>query len=74
LHRNSLLLCSAGLIASKSRASLFIAIIALTVLGLIYLYRHSKKFFVVSLIAFIAVVCVVLLGAGSIPGLAGSEN
>jgi hypothetical protein len=49
---------------------LFIAIIALMVLGLIYLYRHSKKFFVVSLIAFIAVVCLVLLGAGSIPGLA----
>jgi O-antigen ligase len=64
------LLCSAGLIASKSRASLFIAIIALMVLGLIYLYRHSKKFFIVSLIAFIALVCVVLLGAGSIPGLA----
>ena len=64
------LLCSAGLIASKSRASLFIAIIALIVLGLIYLYRHSKKFFIVSLIAFITVVCVVLLGAGSIPGLA----
>lgn len=64
------LLCSAGLIASKSRASLFIAIIALMVLGLIYLYRHSKKFFIVSLIIFIAVVCVVLLGAGSIPGLA----
>ena len=64
------LLCSAGLIASKSRASLFIAIIALMVLSLIYLYRHSKKFFIVSLIVFIAVVCVVLLGAGSIPGLA----
>jgi hypothetical protein len=64
------LLCSAGLIASKSRASLFIAIIALVVLGLIYCYRHSKKLFVISLIIFIAIVCVVLLGAGSIPGLA----
>jgi hypothetical protein len=64
------LLCSAGLIASKSRASLFIAMIALVVLGLIYCYRHSKKLFVISLIIFIAVVCVVLLGAGSIPGLA----
>ena len=64
------LLCSAGLIASKSRASLFIAIIALVVLGLIYCYRHSKKLFVISLIIFIAVVCAVLLGAGSIPGLA----
>jgi O-antigen ligase len=64
------LLCSAGLIASKSRASLFIAIIALVALGLIYCYRHSKKLFVISLIAFIALVCFVLLGAGSIPGLA----
>ena len=64
------LLCSAGLIASKSRASLFIAIIALTVLGLLYLYRHSKKFFIVSLIVLITVVYFVLLGAGSIPGLA----
>ena len=64
------LLCSAGLIASKSRASLIIAIIALVILGLIYLYRHSKKFFVGSLIVFSAVICIVLLGAGSIPGLA----
>jgi hypothetical protein len=64
------LLCSAGLIASKSRASLFIAIIALVALGLIYCYRHSKKLFVISLIAFIALVFFVLLGAGSIPGLA----
>jgi len=67
------LLCSAGLIASKSRASLFIAIIAiivLMVLSLIYCYRHSKKLFVISLIIFIVVVCIVLLGAGSIPGLA----
>jgi O-antigen ligase len=64
------LLCSAGLIASKSRASLFIAIIALMVLGLIYLYRHSKKLFIISLAIFIVLVCVVLLGAGSIPGLA----
>jgi hypothetical protein len=64
------LLCSAGLIASKSRASLIIAITALVILGLIYLYRHSKKFFVGSLIVFSAVICIVLLGAGSIPGLA----
>lgn len=64
------LLCSAGLIASKSRASLFIAIIALVVLSLIYCYRHSKKLFVISLIVFIVAVCAVLLGAGSILGLA----
>ena len=64
------LLCSAGLIASKSRASLFIAFIALVALGLIYCYRHSKKLFVISLIAFIVLVCFAILGAGSIPGLA----
>jgi hypothetical protein len=64
------LLCSAGLIASKSRASLFIAIIVLVVLGLIYCYRHSKKLFVISLTIFMVLVCIVLLGAGSIPGLA----
>lgn len=64
------LLCIAGLIASKSRASLFIAIIALVALGLIYCYRHSKKLFVISLIAFIVLVCFAILGAGSIPGLA----
>ncbi|MCE7530516.1 O-antigen ligase [Polynucleobacter sp. IMCC 29146] len=64
------LLCTVGLIASKSRASLIIAFITLVVIGLIYLYRHSKKFFVVLLIFFIAIVCVFLLGAGSIPGLA----
>jgi hypothetical protein len=64
------LLCSAGLIASKSRASLLIALLALVILGLIYFYRHSKKFFIASLIIFIAVIGVALVGAGSIPGLA----
>lgn len=35
-----------GLLASKSRASLIIAIIALIVLGLVYLYRaHNKRFY-----------------------------
>ena len=64
------LLCTAGLIASKSRASLLIALIALAALGLIYLYRSSKKFFVISLIAFLVAIPLLLLGAGTIPGLA----
>jgi O-antigen ligase len=64
------LLCSAGLIASKSRASLLIALIALVILGLIYFYRQSKKIFVISLIVFLVASVIILLGAGSIPGLA----
>lgn len=64
------LLCTAGLIASKSRASLLIALIALAILGLIYFYRHSKKLFVISLIIFAVVIGILLLGAGSVPGLA----
>lgn len=64
------LLCTAGLVASKSRASLLIALIALAILGLIYFYRHSKKLFVISLIAFVVAIGILLLGAGSIPGLA----
>ena len=64
------LLCTAGLIASKSRASLLIALITLAILGLIYFYRHSKKLFVISLIIFAVVFGILLLGAGSVPGLA----
>ena len=64
------LLCTAGLVASKSRASLLIALIALVILGLIYCYRHSKKIFVISIIVFLVVITTILLGAGSIPGLA----
>jgi hypothetical protein len=45
------LLCSAGLIASKSRASLMIALLALVILSLIYFYRHAKKYFWICLAA-----------------------
>jgi O-antigen ligase len=64
------LLCIAGLVASKSRASLLIALIALAILGLIYFYRHSKKFFSISLIILFLTIGILLLSAGSIPGLA----
>jgi hypothetical protein len=45
------LLCSAGLIASKSRASLMIALFALVILILIYFYHHAKKYFWICLAA-----------------------
>ena len=45
------LLCSAGLIASKSRASLMIALLALVILSLVYFYRHAKKYFWIFLAA-----------------------
>lgn len=64
------LLCSAGLVASKSRASLLIAIIALLIFGLLYFYRHSKKYFAIALIVFVVTIFFVLMGSGSIPGLA----
>jgi hypothetical protein len=64
------LLCSAGLIASKSRASLFIALAALVIMGLIYFYRHSKKQFTIFIIIFLAAISIIFIIAGSIPGLA----
>jgi O-antigen ligase len=63
------LLCSAGLIASKSRASLFIALLALVILSLIYFYRHSKKQFVIFTIIVLATIGIIFISAGSIPGL-----
>jgi len=64
------LLCSAGLVASKSRASLLIALSALAILGLIYFYRRSKKIFLISIIVFVIAIGIIVLFAGSIPGLA----
>ena len=66
----TVLLCIAGLIASKSRASLLIALIAMVIIGLVYFYRHSRKLFVVLLFVFLAIFIAILLAAGSIPGLA----
>ena len=64
------LLCIGGLVASKSRASLFIALVALAILGLIYFYQHSKKIFAISSIIFLLLIIIIFMGAGSIPGLA----
>lgn len=52
------LLCCAGLIASKSRASIMIALLTLVILSLIYFYRHAKKYFWICL----AVCALILMG------------
>jgi hypothetical protein len=60
------LLCGAGLIASKSRASLMIALLNLVILGLIYFYRHTKKYFWIFLTLFVLVVSGIFIGLQSI--------
>ena len=55
------LLCFAALVASKSRASLVIAITTLMIFGLIYFYRHGRKYFFIAIaISFAAVVCIII--------------
>jgi len=49
------LLCSAGLIASKSRASLLIALLALVIMSLMYFYRHAKNYFWICLAIFVLI-------------------
>jgi hypothetical protein len=51
-----------GLIASKSRASLIIAIVALIVLGLVYLYRAHKTRFYPLLFALCILVLIGIIG------------
>ena len=60
------LLCSAGLIASKSRASIMIALLALVTLGLIYFYRHARRYFWIFLAVFALIVMSALIGLQSI--------
>lgn len=68
-------LCSAGLVASKSRASLVIAILVLLIFALIYLYQRSKKYFWITTLTLIILTAGVALVAQSghaitLPGLA----
>lgn len=68
------ILCACALVASKSRASLVIALFALLILGAIYFYRQSKKYFCISLALLILIIGmgVFWLNVGSgigIPGL-----
>ena len=53
-------LCTAGLIASKSRASLIIALIALVIMGLVYFYRHSKKYFLILVVMILGVIALII--------------
>jgi O-antigen ligase len=59
-------LCSAGLIASKSRASLMIALLALVMLSLIYFYHHAKKYFWICLVVFTLILTGIFIGLQSI--------
>lgn len=63
------LLSFAGLVASKSRASLFIAIATLFIFALIYFYRHSKKYFLISIAIAIGLIILIVVGAKSVTGL-----
>lgn len=63
------ILCTAALVASKSRASLVIAIFALLLLGLIYFYRQSKKYFSLSLIIFALIIFFAIIGLNASEGL-----
>jgi hypothetical protein len=63
------ILCAAALVVSKSRASLVIAIFALMILGLIYFYRQSKKYFFFSLILFALIIFFAIIGLNVSEGL-----
>lgn len=54
------LTCSIALIASKSRASLFIAVVALAIMGLILIYRHSKKYFAIGVVVILGVMALLI--------------
>jgi hypothetical protein len=63
------ILCVAGLVASKSRASLVIALLVLLIFALIYFYRHSKKYFLISIAVAIGLIILIIVGAKSFTGL-----
>ena len=69
-----ILLCSAGLVLSKSRASLMIALLALLIFWTIYFFRYTRKYFFISFA--LILITIVLVGLGvktgqefAIPGL-----
>ena len=68
------LLCTIGLIASKSRASLVIALIFLVIFGFIYLYRCLKKDFLILAIIFSTAIIIIFISVGLIPGLGWIED
>lgn len=64
------LTCSIALIASKSRASLFIAVVALAIMGLILIYRHSKKYFAIGVVVILGVMAPIISIVKASQGLA----
>lgn len=54
------LICSTALIASKSRASLLIAAVALAIMGLIFIYRHSKKYFAIAIVIIFGLMALII--------------
>lgn len=63
------ILCASALVASKSRASLVIALFALLMLGAIYFYRQSKKYFFISLVLFILIIGISIFGLNASSGV-----
>ena len=68
------LICSIALLASKSRASLFIALVALVIMALVLIYRHSKKYFAIAIVVMLGVIALIISVAKvsqdlTIPGL-----
>lgn len=64
------LTCSIALIASKSRASLFIAVVALAITALVLIYRHSKKYFAIVIVVMLGVMALIIYAAKESQGLA----
>ena len=64
------LTCSIALIASKSRASLFIAAVALAIMALVLIYRHSKKYFAIAIVVMLGIMTLIIYAAKGSQGLA----
>jgi len=62
--------CAAALVASKSRASLVIAVVALAIMALVFIYRHSKKYFVIAIAVMLGLMALVISAAQVSKGLA----
>jgi hypothetical protein len=62
--------CLAALVASKSRASLLIAAVALAIMALVFIYRHSKKYFVIAFTAMLGAIALMIFVAKVSQGIA----
>ena len=62
--------CLAALVASKSRASLLIAAVALAIMALVFIYRHSKKYFVIAIAVMLGAMALMIFIAKVSQGIA----